>query len=183
MFLQNYVHRYIAKIYTNTQAWWLHFWDELFSLSLSLSLSIQVYTGLFEYNPHFRQIKGKLLDAHICILSRLTTFVKKKKKKVQKHTWKFKSRLSQSNTMWSQLKEHRWRWQPYWSNHVFGIVGHSTLFRKKKKISSLKSIKADDETKKKEYSHREDDFMTQPVQFLYGLCPSISEYLTTPEEI
>lgn len=130
MFLQNYVHRYIAKIYTNTQAWWLHFWDELFSLSLSLST--QVYTGHFEYNPHFRQIKGKLLDAHICILSRLTTFVKKKrkKKKVQKHTWKFKSRLSQSNTMWSQLKEHRWRWQPYWSNHVFGIVGHSTLFRK-----------------------------------------------------
>lgn len=37
--------------------------------------------------------------------------------------------------------------------------------------------------KKKKYSHREDDFITQPVQFLYGLCPSISEYLMTPEEI
>lgn len=42
------------------------------------------------------------------------------------------------------IKEHRWCWQPYWSNHVFGIVGHSTLFRK---TSSLKSIKAD-ETKR-----------------------------------
>lgn len=72
MFLQNYVHRYIAKIYTNTQAWWLHFWDKLFSLS------IQVYAGLFEYSPQFRRIKGKLLDAHSCILSRLTTLVGKK---------------------------------------------------------------------------------------------------------
>ena len=56
-------------------------------LSLSLALPIQVYTGLFEYNPHFRQIKGKLLDAHICILSRLTTFVRKKKEKKKKKTY------------------------------------------------------------------------------------------------
>lgn len=172
MFLQNYVHRYIAKIYTNTQAWWLHhhFWDKLFSLCT------QVYTGLFEHTSG--KNKGKLLDAHICILSRLNNIGEKKtkQKKSTKHTWKFKSRLSQSNTMWSQLRSTGGAGNRYWSNHAFGIVGHSTLYRK---TSSLKSIKAD-ETKR--ITVKERMTFKHDLCSLYGLCPSISEYLTTPEE-
>lgn len=54
------------------------------TLETNRFLSIQMYAGLFEYKPYLTQIKGKLLDAYICTLSRLTTLVRKKKKEKQK---------------------------------------------------------------------------------------------------
>lgn len=67
----------------------------------------------------------------------------KEAKKKKKHTWNF--RLSQSNTMWSQLRSTGGA-----SNHVFGIVGHSTLC---KNLSEEHQGWWD-----KEHGQREDDF-------------------------
>lgn len=59
------------------------------------------------------------------------------------------------------IKEHRQFWQPYWSNHVFGIVGHSTLIRKPPLWRALRLMK-------QIQSRR-----TQPVQFVWSLSFNI----------
>lgn len=59
------------------------------------------------------------------------------------------------------IKEHRQCWQPYWSNHVFGIVGHSTLLRKPPLWRALRLMK-------QIQSRR-----TQPVQFVWSLSFNI----------
>lgn len=136
------------------------------TLETNCVLSIQVYAGLFEYKPYLTQIKGKLLDAYICTLSRLTTLVRKKKKNTK---WKFNSRLSQSNTMWSRapaalvtiLK------QP--------CIWYCRTFSPFQTNLSVKSIKAMNTVKERMT-------LQHTLCSLYGLCPSISEYLKTPEE-
>lgn len=159
MFLQNYVHRYIVKIYTNTQAW-LHFWDE------RCSLSVQVYTGLFEYKPTLKAIKGELLDAQICTLSRLTTLVTK----IKNIHGKFKSRSSQSNTMWSQLR----------STGGAGNHTEATMYLVLLDIQPFwRALRL---MKQKEYSQTVRTSQHNLCSS-YGLCPSIYEYLATPGEI
>lgn len=46
--------RYIAKIYTGMVT----------AFQIRAVLSIQVYTGLFAYNPHFRQIREAFRRSH-----------------------------------------------------------------------------------------------------------------------